>query len=56
VTVKVEADDLSVKLPAAVPQIVPLSATDVGTALVELFHVPLNPMPERLPPAGMLPL
>jgi hypothetical protein len=35
---------------------VPLTANDVGTALVTPFHVPLNPMPERLLPAAMLPL
>jgi hypothetical protein len=39
----VAAEGLSVKLPVA-PQVVPLTAKDVGTALVPL-HVPLNPMP-----------
>jgi len=54
---RVAADGLSVKLPvAAPPQVVPLIANDAGTALVTPFQVPLNPMPERLPPAAMLPL
>ena len=54
----VAADGLSVKLPTPPlpPQVVPLIAKDVGIALVTPFHVPLNPMPVRLPPAGMLPL
>jgi hypothetical protein len=43
------------KLPVE-PQIVPFTAKDVGTVLVAPFHVPLKPMPARLPPAAMLPL
>ena len=53
------ADDDSVKLPGPPPdppQVTPFSANDVGTALVTLFQLPLNPTPVRLPPAGMLPL
>jgi hypothetical protein len=57
VTVRVGAEALSVKLPApAPPQVTPLRANDVGAVLVVPFHVPLNPIPVRLPPAGMLPL
>jgi len=57
VTAKVAAEGLSVKLPvAAPPQVVPLIANDVGTALVVPFQVPLKPIPVRLPPAAMLPL
>jgi len=53
----VDAEGFSVKLPwPAPPQAVPLIAKLVGTALTEPFHVPLNPTPVRLPPAGMLPL
>jgi hypothetical protein len=37
-------------------QAVPLTANDVGTALVTLFQVPLNPTPVKVAPAGMLPL
>jgi hypothetical protein len=57
-TERVAAEGLSVKLPAPPlpPQVVPLIANDVGIALVTPFHVPLNPMPVRLPPAAMLPL
>lgn len=53
---RVDAEGLSEKLPVDVPQVVPLTANDVGTALVVPFQVPLNPMPEMLPPAGTLPL
>jgi hypothetical protein len=42
---KVDAEGLSVKLPVA-PQVVPLTANDVGTALVTPFQVPLKPNPE----------
>jgi hypothetical protein len=38
-------DGLSVKPPTEAPQVIPLTANDVGTALVAPFHVPLNPMP-----------
>lgn len=57
-TERVAAVGLSVKLPvgAVPPHVVPLIANDVGTALVTPFHVPLNPMPVRLPPAAMVPL
>jgi hypothetical protein len=55
-TDRVASEGLSVKLPVAAPQVTPLTANDVGTALVAPFQVPLNPMPERSPPAGMLPL
>jgi hypothetical protein len=55
------AEDESVKLPLPVPpppvpQATPFKANEVGTALVALFHVPLNPTPVTLPPAGILPL
>lgn len=55
------AEGESVKLPPPVPpppapQVTPFRENEVGTALVELFHVPLNPTPVTLPPAGMLPL
>jgi hypothetical protein len=54
---RVDAEGASLKLPvAAPPQVVPLIAKDAGTAFVEPFQVPLNPMPVALPPAGMLPL
>lgn len=44
---KVGAEGFSVKLPALVaPQVTPLIANDAGIALVTLFQVPLNPMPE----------
>jgi hypothetical protein len=52
---RVAAEGLSVKLPVA-PQVVPLIAKEVGTALVVPFQVPLKPMPVRLAPAAMLPL
>jgi hypothetical protein len=52
----VAAEGLSVKPPTGAPQVTPLTANDVGTALVTPFQVPLNPMPDRLPPARMLPL
>jgi hypothetical protein len=56
-TDRVVAEGFSVKLPCPTPpQGVPLIAKLVGTALVVPFHVPLNPMPVRLPPAAMLPL
>jgi len=55
--VKMDADGVSLKLPGpGPPQAVPLIAKFVGTALVTPFHVPLNPRPVALPPAGMLPL
>jgi hypothetical protein len=57
--VSVTADEAgaSVKLPCPPPpQAVPLIAKLAGTALVTPFHVPLNPIPVKLPPAGMLPL
>ncbi len=51
------AEEAIVKLGVvATPQADPLIAKDVGTALVTPFQAPLNPMPVRLPPAGMLPL
>lgn len=50
------AEGFKVKLPFDTPQVVPLTANDAGTALVVPFQVPLNPMPERLPPAAILPL
>jgi hypothetical protein len=50
------AEGVSVKPEIGVPQVVPLTAKDVGTVLVTPFQVPLNPMPVRLPPAAMLPL
>lgn len=47
VTASVAAEGVSLKLPVATPpQVTPLSANDVGIALVTLFHVPLKPMPE----------
>jgi hypothetical protein len=52
---RVDAEGMSVKLPVA-PQVVPLTANDVGTALVVPFQVPLNPTPETVPPAATLPL
>lgn len=57
-TERVAADGESVKLPVGTepPQVVPFTANEVGTAFVAPFQAPLNPMPERLPPAGMLPL
>ena len=56
-TESVVAEGFSVKLPSPTPpQAIPLIAKLVGTALVVPFHVPLNPMPVRLPPAAMLPL
>jgi hypothetical protein len=55
---RVGVEGASVKLPVDVepPQVVPFTANDAGAALATPFQVPLNPMPERLPPAGMLPL
>jgi hypothetical protein len=54
---KAPAEGFSVKLPRlAAPQVTPLTANEVGTALVVPFHVPLNPIPVRLPPAATLPL
>jgi hypothetical protein len=52
---RVDAEGLSVKLPVA-PQVVPLTANDVGTAFVVPFQVPLNPTPDTVPPAATLPL
>jgi hypothetical protein len=52
------AEGESVKVPPpppVPPQITPFKENDAGTALVELFHVPLNPTLLRLPPAGILP-
>lgn len=47
VTARVAAEGFSVKLPVPTPpQVTPLSANEVGIALVTLFQVPLNPMPE----------
>lgn len=43
------------KLPVA-PQVVPLTANEVGAALVAPFQAPLNPTPVTLPPAATLPL
>ncbi|MGH9559927.1 MAG: hypothetical protein ACRD3S_00605 [Terracidiphilus sp.] len=59
-----EGEASSEKLPVPPPdppeplteQAVPLREKFVGTAFVVPFHVPLNPMPVRLPPAPMLPL
>jgi hypothetical protein len=57
VTASVAAEGLSVKPPVAPPpHVTPFTAKAVGAALVTPFHVPLNPIPLRLPPAGMLPL
>ena len=56
VIAKEATDGASVKLPVPPPQVTPLTANEVGTAFVVPFQVPLNPMPERLPPAAMLPL
>jgi hypothetical protein len=51
------AEDESVKLGVCTePQAVPLIAKFVGTALAAPLQVPLNPMPVRLPAAGMAPL
>jgi hypothetical protein len=57
-TVGVVVDAASVVVVAVnvVLQVVPLTANDAGTALVTPFHVPLNPMPERVLPAATLPL
>jgi hypothetical protein len=55
-TVRADAEGVSLKPPVAAPQVVPFIANDAGTALVVPFQVPLNPTPERLPPAAMLPL
>lgn len=54
--VRVDAEGASLKLPPPplLPQVVPLIANDVGTALEMPFQLPLNPIPVRLPPAGML--
>jgi hypothetical protein len=53
----VAAEGFSEKLPVPTPpHVVPFKANDVGTALVVPFHVPLKPIPVRLPPAAMLPL
>jgi hypothetical protein len=53
-----EAEGASEKLPGDTTplQLVPLTANDVGIALVTLFHVPLKPTPERVAPAATLPL
>jgi hypothetical protein len=53
---RLAAERESVKLPVAAPQVVPLMAKNVGTALVVPFQVPLNPTPLMLPPAATLPL
>lgn len=58
---KVAAEGLSVKLPdigetPLTEQAVPLRENAAGTELMVPFHVPLNPMPARLPPAAILPL
>jgi hypothetical protein len=56
-TDRVVAEGFNVKLPCPTPpQAIPLIAKLLGTALVVPFHVPLNPIPVRLPPAAMLPL
>jgi len=55
-TVRADAEGVSLKPPDGAPQVVPLTAKDAGTAFVTPFQVPLNPIPVRLPPAGMLPL
>lgn len=55
-TLRVDAEGVSLKPPVAAPQVVPLIANDAGAALVVPFQVPLKPIPERLPPAAMLPL
>jgi hypothetical protein len=53
----VDVEDASLKPPvAAPPQVVPFTANDVGAALVTPFQVPLNPIPETLPPTATLPL
>ena len=57
VTERVAGDGVSVKPPiGAAPQVTPFTANDVGTELVEPFHVPLNPTPCTLAPAATLPL
>ena len=56
------AEGFSVKLPpppGATPlteQAVPLSEKAVGTAFVVPFQEPLKPIPDKAPPAAMLPL
>jgi hypothetical protein len=52
----VAAEGFSVKLPVVAPQVVPLTAKEVGTALVTPFQVPLNPTPLTVPEAATLPL
>lgn len=57
VTEREDADGVSAKLPvAALPQVFPLMANEVGIAFVAPFQVPLKPNPLVLPPAGMRPL
>jgi hypothetical protein len=57
VTESEEADGVSVKLPVvALPQVFPLTANDVGTALVTPFQVPSKPIPLVLAPAARRPL
>jgi hypothetical protein len=50
--VRVGAEGASAKL----EHVVPLIAKELGTALVMPFQVPLNPTPEYVAPAGMVPL
>jgi hypothetical protein len=57
VTEREEADGVSLKLPVvALPQVFPLTANDVGTALVTPFQVPSKPIPLVLAPGARLPL
>lgn len=57
-TVGVVVDAVSVVVVAvnAAPQVTPFTANDAGTAFVVPFQVPLNPIPETVPPATTLPL
>lgn len=55
--VSAEADGAREKLPVMeLPQVFPLTANDVGMALVTPFQVPLKPNPLVLAPAAMRPL
>jgi hypothetical protein len=57
VTERADAEGASVKLPVVVPpQVFPLTANDVGIALVTPFQVPLKPKPLVLAPAATRPL
>jgi hypothetical protein len=56
VTVVEEAARAVVVAVNDVLHVVPLTANDTGIALVTLFQVPLNPIPDKVAPAAMLPL